>query len=246
MLSLVAEEGFAVPGAGSRGARRNAGLASAATEFIAFADAGDDAAPGYFDALISAAVSHGADIAVGSGGDIDEASVSGERVLDAPGALLEHLRGGVFSESLTGIVLRRRLFEGVSFPENVQLCDLPVCYKLYAAAGTAVVVGGLIYRRGFTEPDERDLTADYIVEHLAAYREREEFISARFPELRDAARHAEWAYMLSSVEKITRLGLARCYAPLRYMRNELKTYKQTFWDSPYTTERERAMMQMYV
>jgi hypothetical protein len=252
MLAIIAEEGFATPrGAdfeiaaprgATPGARRNAGLDGTAGPFIAFADAGDEAPPGFFEALLSAAEEKDADIAAAA----LPGAPAPDGVLGARGAVSEYLRGGLFSPRATGAVFRRELFRGIRFPENGEFCDLAVCYKLFAEAERVAAVGGLGYSRGAAEPDGRGLTADIIVEHLAIHREREEFVSARFPELRALARHSEWSYMLRAVESITRFGLARCYAPLRYMRNELKTYWREFCESPLATERERELMRMYV
>jgi glycosyltransferase involved in cell wall biosynthesis len=252
MLTIIAGEGFPPPGCpdfeivaprgSAPGARRNAGLDKASGAFIAFADAGDEALPGFFETLLSAAREKGADIAAAA---LPGARVP-EGVLSARDAVSKYLRGDLFSPLATGAVFKRELFRGIRFPESGEFCDLAVCYKLCAAAGRVAVVGGPGCSRGAAEPDESGLTADIIVEHLAIYREREEFISARFPDLRALARYSEWSYMLRTVESITRHGLARCYAPLRYMRNELKTYRREFSESPFTTEREKALMRMYI
>lgn len=232
---------------GGVGVSRNAAVATACGEYIAFVDDDDFVAPDFLETLLGNAHVANADLAVCG---VDTAGL--EVPLDTAAGMEALLRGRI-ENTLAGKLFRRTLFDGVRFPEDRQLPDIATVWRLFANAQQICVTNRAIYTDGGGEArlrapdfDPKKLTADYIVEHLAANAEREEYIAAKLPGLRDLTRYAGWSYMLSMVEKIVTLGLAPCYAPLRYMRNELKTFWQDMMYGPFTQDYEKAWIKMYV
>jgi hypothetical protein len=90
------------------------------------------------------------------------------------------------------------------------------------------------------------LDSDTLDEYLKVYRERTVWLSERFANSAAVWRYFEWSFMISMVEKITRLGLSDCYELCDKLKRELQTSRDEFVNSELTLNFEREWMEKYV
>ncbi|HWR23591.1 MAG TPA: glycosyltransferase family A protein [Feifaniaceae bacterium] len=235
---------------GNIGSGRNAGLDAAGGDYIAFVDDDDLCEPDFLEFLEGLAAGSGADVAIcgASGSAFDE-----KRVMSAEEALTELLRRKKYNVQFPTKLVRRSLFAETRFSETSKYDDIELMPRLLGSAGS-VAYHGLpkyaFYRHGANNSawttDHSLLDRATLLEYLAVYRERTEWLCAKFPGSAPAWRYFEWSFMISMVEKITRLNLTCCYAQREAMVRILRENRAEFIGSENTRNFEKEWVEKYV
>ena len=176
-----------------------------------------------------------------------------KKVMTAEEAITELMWRKKYNMAFPTKLFRRELMEKLRFPEEGAYDDIALMYKLLAGA-KRVAYHGLpkytFYRHGSNNSawttNHKLLTPETLDEYLTAYRTRTEWLSGLFPQSVPAFRYFEWSFMISMVEKITRLGIPGCEGQLAAMKEELQAHSEEFLAAPETLEFEKEWMQQYV
>jgi glycosyltransferase involved in cell wall biosynthesis len=235
---------------GNIGSGRNAGLDAAIGEWIVFIDDDDWCEPDYLEFLHTRAVENGAEIAICGAADkaFDE-----KRVMTAEEAIIELLWRKKYNVAFPAKLFKAALFESVRFSEAAKYDDIELMPQILSRANRIAYHGLPKYtfeRHGGNNSawttDHSKLDAATLDEYISVYRQRTEWLCGRFPDNKDYWRYFEWSFMISMVEKISRLGLAECYPQRDAMARELREHFSEFVDCECTLEFEREWMNTYV
>jgi hypothetical protein len=90
------------------------------------------------------------------------------------------------------------------------------------------------------------LNRETLEEYLTAYRTRTEWLGGLFPESGAVWRYFEWSFMISMVEKITRLEIPGCETELAAMKAELRANREAFLNAPEILDFEKDWMGEYI
>jgi hypothetical protein len=150
-------------------------------------------------------------------------------------------------------MFKRELVENLRFPDDGKYDDIALMYRLLALP-KRIAYHGLpkytFYRHTSNNSawttNHSLLTSETLDEYLHSYRERTVWLSEKFPGNVAAFRYFEWSFMLSMVEKITRLGIINCENQLLVMKNELCGNYDEFISSEYTKPFECEWMSQYI
>ena len=235
---------------GNIGAGRNTALDAARGEYLTFIDDDDWAEPDFLEFLLHLMQHHAADVAIcGAADKVFEE----EKVMSAEEALVELMWRKKYNMAFPTKLFRRELTEDLRFPEEGAYDDIALMYKLLAGAGK-VAYHGLpkytFYRHEGNNSawttNHQLLNAATLEEYLHAYRTRTEWLSGLFPDRAAAWRYFEWSFMISMVEKVTRLGIPGCEKQMETMKQELRTHREEFLSAPETLNFEREWMREYI
>ena len=244
---------------GSVGFGRNAALRYARGELVAFVDDDDYAFPGFLEFLHALLLKHEADISIcGSMKEIGDELAPNLMfdeclVLGAEEAVSELLGRTRINAATATKMFKRDLFSDIMFPENCSVEDIAATYKFLASANKVVAHGVPQYcfsRHGgnltsFTD-DDRLLSPGQLVEYLAAFRERTEYLQRKLPKIGAYAQYSEWSYMISMCHKIISNKLEDCFGILEEVRHTLLDCFDEFACSPYIEEFEREYLFNYI
>ena len=235
---------------GSIGAGRNTGLDAARGEYITFIDDDDWVEPDFLAFLWKLLEDSGANISICG----TEGKALDERwTMDVQEALVQLMWRKRYTAGFPMKLFRRALAEGLRFSETDRYDDIGLIYRLFARAGT-VAYHGLpkyhVLRHGGNNSawttDHRLLTPETLEEYLTAYRVRTNWLSGLFPDRAATWRYFEWSFMISMVEKITRLEIPGCETELAAMKAELRANREAFLNAPEILDFEKDWMGEYI
>jgi glycosyltransferase involved in cell wall biosynthesis len=235
---------------GNIGSGRNTGLDAARGDWIAFIDDDDWCEPDFLAFLHALVTENDADVAICGAADraFDE-----KRIMDAEEALVELMWRKRYSMAFPTKLFSQALAEKIRFPEADKYDDISQMPHLFGFA-RRVAYHGLpkytFYRHAgnnsaWTTAHER-LNAGTLAEYLRVYRERTKWLLKQFPDSAATWRYFEWSFMISMVEKITRLKLTDCHAPRDTMRAELREHREEFMNCTCILDFEREWMDKYL
>lgn len=231
---------------GNIGAGRNTGLDAAKGEYLTFIDDDDWTEPDFLEFLLNLLEETKADVAICGAADriFDE-----KQIMTPEEALIELMWRKKYNMAFPTKLFRRELMETLRFPEDGAYDDIALMYKLLAGA-KRVAYHGLPKYTFYRHPGNNSawttnhslLTPETLEEYLSAYRTRTEWLSEKFPDCAQTWRYFEWSFMISMVEKISRLKLHDCEAIQKRLIQELRAHREEFLTCPEILEFEKMWM----
>ncbi|MDE7245824.1 MAG: glycosyltransferase [Oscillospiraceae bacterium] len=235
---------------GNIGAGRNTALDAAKGAYITFIDDDDWVEPDFLEFLLRLLEENSADVAICGAADkaFDE-----KKVMTAEEALIELMWRKKYNMAFPTKLFRRELVNQLRFPEEGAYDDIALMYKLLAAAKQIAYHGLPKYtfcRHGGNNSawttNHSLLNASTLDEYLQAYRTRTEWLSGLFPDRAPTWRYFEWSFIISMVEKITRLNIPECEKQLVAMKRHLRVHREEFLNAPEIQEFEKKWMEEYI
>jgi len=235
---------------GSIGGGRNTGLDAAAGDYIAFIDDDDWCEPDFLGFLLSLALENAADVSICGAAD----KAFDEKLLMSPEeALIELMWRKRYNMAFPTKLFTKNLAAQIRFPEGDKYDDISQMHRLLALAKRVAYHGLPKYTFYRHEDNNSAWTTDHskldpatLDEYLRAYRERTVWLSCLFPGKEAAWKYFEWSFMISMVEKITRLGLGDCIPQRGSMEKELFSNREEFLRNDFTLDFEREWMRKYI
>jgi glycosyltransferase involved in cell wall biosynthesis len=228
---------------GNIGSGRNTGLDVATGDWITFVDDDDWCEPDYLEFLYTLATDRGADVAICGAAD---KAYDAKRVMTAEEAIIELLWRKKYNVAFPAKLFKAPLFEGARFSDTAKHDDIELMPKIMSRAKLVAYHGLPKYtfeRHGGNvsawTTDHSLLDAATLDEYIAVYRQRTEWLCQRFPDNAEYWRYFEWSFMISMVEKISRLELASCYPQRDAMVRELRECREIFLRCDYTLDFEK-------
>jgi len=235
---------------GNIGSGRNAGLDVATGEYIAFFDDDDYCEKDFLEFLYKLATENNADISICGASDknFDE-----KHIYTAEEALVELFWRKKFNVQFPTKLIKRKLFDKIRFCETAKYDDIELMPRIIASANKIVYHGLPKYtferhennNSAWTQNHEL-LDSQTLDEYLNAYRVRTKWLCERFPNSAAAWRYFEWSFMLSMVEKISRLGIVGCDEQKGRMIKELRENCEEFLSGGFVLGFEREWVGKFV
>lgn len=229
---------------------RNTGLDSAKGDYITFIDDDDWAEVDFLQFLYDLITENNADISIcGTPGmEYDE-----KYIMEPEDALVALMGRKYYNTAFPTKLFKREMFDNTRFPENSRFDDIALMYKMLVKASVVVYHG--IPKYTFYRHDNNHsawttnhnlLNAEILDTYLIVYRERTEWLSKVFPHKADIFQYYEWSFMISMVEKISRLELKSCYEQRDSLVEKLKLRANELLKSELIQDFEREWIYCYV
>lgn len=235
---------------GNIGSGRNRGLDAAKGRYIAFVDDDDTCSPDFLEFLYQLAEESKADIAIcgATWSNREE-----KYLMDAEEAMEKLLWRKHYNVAFPTKLFRRELFEENRFLETGKYDDIYLMPKMIAAARLVAYHGRSKYHferhehnnSAWTQ-NHQLLDAETLQEYLDVYEERTLWLSEKFPQSIAKWKYFNWSFLISMVEKVTRLKLTDCYEIRERLANQLRENYDTFYYCPWISEVEQEWMERYI
>ena len=235
---------------GNIGSGRNAGLDAAKGEYIAFIDDDDWCEPDFLEFLYNLVVENKADVSICGATDkaFDE-----KLIMTAEKALIELMWRKRYNVQFPTKLLLRKLFDKTRFSDSAKYDDIELMPRILAGANRIAFHG--LPKYTFYRHEENNsawttnhslLTPETLDEYLQAYRERTIWLSELFPDSAAMWRYFEWSFMISMVEKVTRLQIKGCERQFETMTRELQENREKFLGGGFILDFEKDWMERYI
>ncbi len=235
---------------GNIGSGRNAGLDVACGDYIAFIDDDDNCRPDFLSFLYTLALDNKADVAIcgATGMECDE-----KYIMTAEESVIMLMWRKHYTMAFPTKLFDRKLMLTLRFPQEGLYDDIAMMYRLLASANRVAYHGLAKYTFYRHESNNSAwttnhslLTKETLAEYLAAYRNRTVWLGKVFPNSAETFQYFEWSFMISMVEKITRLPLPDCYNTRDMLISTLKECQTAFLASENILPFEKEWMKVYV
>lgn len=235
---------------GNIGSGRNVGLDVAKGKYITFVDDDDSCTPDYLEFLFNLAEKNNAGAAICGASDkiFDKFNVMNSR--EAISTLLQRKK---YNVAFPAKLFRRELFDKNRFLNTGKYDDIYLMPKILAEAKTIAYYGQPKYHferhesnnSGWTQ-NHKLLEVNTLEEYLEVYRTRTEWLISLFPENIAEWQYYEWSFMISMVEKVTRLELMDCYLTRDRLIKQLANVRNEFLSCPWITDFELEWFDNYI
>lgn len=235
---------------GNIGSGRNAGLDAATGKFIAFIDDDDYCESDYLEFLYHLANENQADVSICGAAD----KAFQDKLLMTPkDAVIALLRRSRYNVAFPAKLIKRKLFENNRFLNTGSYDDIYLMPRILASA-VNIAYHGLpkytFYRHDGNNSswttNHKLLNAKILREYLDIYCERTLWLSEKFPDNAADWRYFEWSFMLSMIDKISRLGLADCYDIRDNLIATLLEHKKDFLHNHCVQDFEKDWIGVYI
>jgi len=235
---------------GNIGSGRNAGLDAAAGEYITFIDDDDFCQPDYLSFLYQLITENNADMSICGAADkaFDE-----KRIMAAEEALIELMWRKKYNVAFPAKLFKASLFNGIRFSETSKYDDIELMPQIIGKSKRVAYHGLPKYtferhasNNSAWTTNHKLLDAATLDEYLSVYRSRTEWLIATFPKNAMSWKYFEWSFMLSMVEKVTRLKLTHCDFQRTAMIRELQAHREEFLCSGLVLDFEKEWVLLYV
>ena len=235
---------------GNIGSGRNAGLDCAAGKYIAFVDDDDVCTEDYLEFLLDLAEGSEADAAICGATDkvFDE-----KKVMTSEEAISVLLWRKKYNVAFPAKLFSRSLFEHNRFLNTGKYDDIYLMPKILSDANRVAYHGLPQYtfmRHGQNNSnwtqDHSLLDDDTLNEYLDVYRKRTDWLIGLYPDNADEWQYFEWSFMISMIEKVTRLELKDCYDTRNRLVQVLSEKKDQFISNRFIQDFEKSWMIRYV
>ena len=235
---------------GNIGSGRNVGLDTAIGEYIAFVDDDDLCTADYLEFLFNMVIKAEADAAICGAADkaYDE-----KKVMTPEEAISVLLWRKKYNVAFPAKLFSRKLFDKNRFLNTGKYDDIYLMPKILSDSSKVVYHGLPKYtfmRHGKNNSnwtqDHRLLDAGTLDEYLSVYRKRTEWLIDLYPDNADEWQYFEWSFMISMVEKVTRLQLKDCYNTRDRLMQVLSEDFESFINCEFIQDFEKAWMFRYI
>lgn len=235
---------------GNIGAGRNTLLDIASGKYQTFIDDDDWAEPDYLEFLLNLIIENDSDVSICGAADkiYDE-----KKNMSAEEALIELMWRKKYNVAFPTKMFKKSVIDDLRFPEEGSFDDISLMYKLLANAKKIAYYGlskYTFYRHennnsAWTTHHEL-ITPEILDEYLQSYRIRTKWLSEKFPNSAHVFRYFEWSFMISMIEKVSRLKINSCFNQLEYMKNCLSMNYQEFYNSFEIQDFEKRWLVDYI
>jgi glycosyltransferase involved in cell wall biosynthesis len=235
---------------GNIGSRRNVGLDAARGDFVAFVDDDDNCTPDYLQFLYDLAVDNNAEISIcgATWSDIHE-----KRIMSPEQAIETLLWRKSYNVAFPTKLFRRDLFDNNRFLNTGKYDDIYLMPKILSRAKIIAYHGLSNYHFNRHENNNSAWTQNHSLldtetlrEYLDVYAERTAWLCEKYPKSATMWRYFEWSFMISMVEKISRLGLENCRELCNNITLQLKTSRTAFLECGFILEFEKNWVEKYI
>lgn len=235
---------------GNIGSGRNTGLDAAKGTYVAFVDDDDTCTPDYLQFLYELAEESRADVSIcgATWSEYEE-----KRMMNAEKAVETLLQRKRYNVAFPTKLIKRSLFDTCRFPDTGKYDDIYLMPKILASAERIAYHGRskyAFYRHASNNSawtqNHKLLDLQTLEEYLEVYRQRTKWLEEVFPGSTYKWRYFEWSFMLSMVEKVTRLQLTDCEETCGRLKEELACHQAEFLNTGMVQDFEKEWMKRYV
>ena len=235
---------------GNIGSGRNIGLDMATGEYIAFVDDDDTCTADFLQFMYELAIDNNADVSICGATD----KIFDEKLILTPKQAIELLLWRKrFNVQFPTKLIKKSLFKNNRFLESGKYDDIYLMPKILSEAQIIAYHGMSKYHFERHENNNSAWTKNHklldvetLEEYLQVYKERTMWLNSLYPDSVDTWKYFEWSFMISMVEKVTRLELTDCYDIRDKLLLELRKQKEKFINCKHIQEFEIEWMEKYI